>query len=262
METQHGIPSHDTFRRVFSLTHEDAFEQCFAAWTASRADAFEDEIVAIDGKTMRRSFDRSTGQSPLHIVSAWASDQSLVLAQEVTQEKSNEITAIPAVLETLQLEDALVTIDAMGCQTKIAEAILEKKADYLLALKANHKTGYNAVKEHFDDQRSRRGSLDHEPETEAKHDAFDESHGRLVRRRVFASTDAAELPALSKSFKVAGASAGGRSRDDSIGEWGLAIRSKHPLLFVQPRRRRPCVTGDLMLEDADVRGCGSLPLVH
>ena len=97
METQHGIPSHDTFRRVFGLIDEEAFKQCFAAWTASRADAFEDELVAIDGKTMRRSFDRSTGQSPLHIVSAWASDQSLVLAQEVTQEKSNEITAIPAV---------------------------------------------------------------------------------------------------------------------------------------------------------------------
>ena len=150
---------------------------------------------------MRRSFDRSNGQSPLHIVrivSAWASDQSLVLAQEVTQEKSNEITAIPAVLETLQLEGALVTIDAMGCQTKIAEAILEKKADYLLTLKANHKTGYSAVKGHFDDQHSRRGALDQEPETEAIRDAFDESHGRLVRRRVFASTDAANLPALSK----------------------------------------------------------------
>ena len=185
----------------------------------------------------------------------------------MTQEKSNEITAIPKVIETLQLESALITIDAMGCQTTIAEVILEKKADYLLALKANRKTGYSAAKEHFDGQRSRRGSLDqgasnHESQTEVKHDAFDESHGRLVRRRVFASTDAAELPALSKSFKVAGASAGGRSRDDSIGEWGLAIRSKHPLLFVQPRRRRPCVTGDLMLEDADVRGCGSLPLVH
>ena len=198
LDLTNGIPSHDTFRRVFGLIDEEAFEQCFAAWTASRADAFEDEIVAIDGKTMRRSFDRSTGQSPLHIVSAWASDQSLVLAQEVTQEKSNEITAIPGVLETLQLEGALVTIDAMGCQTKIAEAILEKKADYLLALKANHKTGYSAVKKHFDDQRFRRGSLDHESQTEAKHDAFDESHGRVVRRRVFASTDAANLSALSK----------------------------------------------------------------
>ena len=92
-----GIPSHDTFRRVFSLIDGEAFEPCFAAWTTSRADAFEDEIVAIDGKTVRRSFDRSTGPSPLHIVSAWASDPSLVLAQEVTQEKSNEITAIPAV---------------------------------------------------------------------------------------------------------------------------------------------------------------------
>jgi predicted transposase YbfD/YdcC len=120
------------------------------------------------------------------------------LAQEVTQEKSNEITAIPSVLETLQLEGALVTINAMGCQTKIAEAILKKKAGYLLALKANHKTGYSAVKEHLGDQRSRRGSLSHESQTEVTHDAFDESHGRLVRRRVFVSTDAAELPALSK----------------------------------------------------------------
>jgi len=130
----------------------EAFEACFTGWAKSQAEDPDGELVAIDGKTIRRSFDHGKEQSPLHVVSAWASEQSLALAQEVVDEKSNEITAIPEVLEALQLEGALVTIDAMGCQIEIAEQILEEKADYLLALKANHETAYRAVQAHFEER--------------------------------------------------------------------------------------------------------------
>jgi predicted transposase YbfD/YdcC len=129
-----GIPSHDTFRRVFMLIDPDAFEACFSTWAQSFAEAFDREVVAIDGKTLRRSFDRGRVQGPLHLVSAWASEQGLALGQRVVDGKSNEITAIPALLETLDLKNSIVTLDAMGCQKTIANQILDRGADYLLVL--------------------------------------------------------------------------------------------------------------------------------
>src|SRR3954447_13314892 len=123
-----GIPSHDTFRRVFMLI--DAFEACFSTWAQSFAEAFDREVVAIDGKTLRRSFDRAQG--PLHLVSA--SEQGLALGQREVDGKSNEITAILALLETLSLKNCIVSLDAMGCQKAIAARILERGADYLLVL--------------------------------------------------------------------------------------------------------------------------------
>jgi hypothetical protein len=140
-----GIPSHDTFRRVFMLIDPDAFEACFSAWAQSFTDAFDREVVAIDGKTLRRSFDRGRAQGPLHLVSAWASEQGLVLGQREVDGKSNEITAIPELLETLSLENSIVTLDAMGCQKTIAGQILERGADYVLVLKANHGKAFTAV---------------------------------------------------------------------------------------------------------------------
>src|SRR5215204_2758588 len=192
LELPNGIPSHDTFRRVFMLIDPDAFERGFAAWVGSLVDGFEREVVAIDGKTLRRSFDRRREQSPLHLVSAWASEQGLVLGQRRVHETSNEITAIPELLDQLALENSIVTLDAMGCQTAIAEQILARGADYLLVLKANHPLAYEAVVKHFDQACFRRGA----PQRAAC-DTFDEAHGRLVRRRVFASTEAASLEALS-----------------------------------------------------------------
>jgi len=132
------------------------------------------------------------------LLSAWASEQSLALDQEVVDEKSNEITAIPEVLDALQLEGALVTIDAMGCQTDIAKQIIEEKADYLLALKANHKTAYRAVQGHFDDQCFGWGAFDRGARSRLRSDGFDESHGSTAYRRVFACEEAAELEALSE----------------------------------------------------------------
>jgi predicted transposase YbfD/YdcC len=192
LELANGIPSHDTFRRVFMLIDPDAFEAGFTAWTGSLVAGFEREVVAIDGKTLRRSFDHGREQSPLHLVSAWASEQGLVLGQRCVDGKSNEITAIPALLDQLALQNSIVTLDAMGCQTAIAERILARGGDYLLTLKDNHPLAHTAVVEHFDQHCFGRAAS-----ARADCDAFDDTHGRLVRRRVFASTDAAALEALS-----------------------------------------------------------------
>jgi len=187
----HGIPSHDTFRRVFMLIDPDAFEVCFSAWAQSFAEAFDREVVAIDGKTLRRSFDRGRAQGPLHLVSAWASEQGLVLGQREVDGKSNEITAIPALLETLSLKNCIVTLDAMGCQKTIAGRILERHADYLLVLKANQGKAFRAIKEWCEQHCFARGATGR-----PAFDAFDDSHGRLVRRRVFVCPEAASLEAL------------------------------------------------------------------
>ena len=133
-----GTPFADTFRRVFEAIDEKAFGRCLAEITADLTAGLEGQVVAIDGKTMRGSFDRRIGKSPLHVVSAWVAERSISLGQIVTEEKSNEITAIPALLKTIDVRGATVTIDAMGCQKKIAAAIVDAGADYALALKENH----------------------------------------------------------------------------------------------------------------------------
>jgi predicted transposase YbfD/YdcC len=192
LELPNGIPSHDTFRRVFMLIDPETFETGFATWVGALTTRFEREVVAIDGKTIRRSFDHGRDQSPLHVVSAWASEQGLVLGQRCVDGKSNEITAMPELLDQLALENSIVTLDAMGCQTAIAEKILARGGDYLLTLKGNHPLAHAAVVKHFDEHCFRRGAS-----YRADCDAFDDTHGRLVRRRVFASTEAAALDALS-----------------------------------------------------------------
>jgi predicted transposase YbfD/YdcC len=174
-----GIPSHDTFRRVFMLIDPDAFEACFTAWAQSFAEAVDREVVAIDGKTLRRSFDRGRAQGPLHLVSAWASEQGLSLGQREVDGKSNEITAIPALLETLSLKNSIVTLDAMGCQKAIADRILERGADYLLVLKANHSKAFLAVKECCEQHCFARGAT-----TKPVFDAFDDRHGPPARVRL------------------------------------------------------------------------------
>lgn len=187
-----GIPSHDTFRRVLTLLQPCAFEACFAAWAQALTEPLPREIIAIDGKTLRGSFNTRESRGPLHLVSAWACEQGLALGQRCVEEKSNEITAIPLLLDSLHLENTLVTLDAMGCQTKIAQHILNQKADYLLVLKANPRHDYTAVKAHFLD-----GVTPYPCSTRLVFDAFEESHGRVVRRRVFASQDPTLLGTLS-----------------------------------------------------------------
>jgi predicted transposase YbfD/YdcC len=151
LELPNGIASHDTFGRVFSLLAPGAFEECFRAWAASIRQVLPEEIVAIDGKSLRGSRDRAAGAGPLHVVSAWAAASRVVLGQVSTDAKSNEIEAIPRLLDTLILKGCIVTIDAMGCQTAIAEKIVEREGDYVLALKGNQGRLAGEVEEAFID---------------------------------------------------------------------------------------------------------------
>jgi len=169
-----GIPAHDTLNDVINGLDADLFKECFANWVEALRDDAPD-IIAIDGKTSRRSHDRARGRGPLHLVSAWAARQRLVLGQEATEAKSNEITAIPLLLERLELTGALVTIDAMGTQTAIAETIRAKGGDYLLALKANRPATHQDVERFFDDP---------PPDMIADTcETIDNDHGRLEIRR-------------------------------------------------------------------------------
>ena len=140
LKLPYGIPSHDTFGRVFSALDTKVFSECFVKWIASVTLVTKGSIVAIDGKTLRRSFDRASKKSAIHMVSAWAEGNQVVLGQIKTEEKSNEITAIPKLLKMLELSGCIVTIDAMGCQKKIVVGIVEQGADYVLSLKGNQGT--------------------------------------------------------------------------------------------------------------------------
>jgi len=188
---KHGIPSHDTFRRVFMLIDPTQFEQCFRQWIGQWLGTDPVGHVAIDGKTVRHSFDRKREQSPLHLVSAWASEQRLVLGQVAVDRKSNEITAIPALLAGLALSGGLVTIDAAGCQKAITQTILEQKADYVLTVKGNQKRTLQAVANWFEEH-----AFAVPATLKPVLDAFDERHGRLTRRRVFVHPAPTELEVL------------------------------------------------------------------
>lgn len=192
----HGIPSHDTFGRVFARLNPQRFQECFLSWTQAVAQLTQGTLISLDGKTVKASFDRTTASSPLHMLSAWCSDNGgLVIGQTKTDSKSNEITAIPDLLQLLAIRGCIVTIDAMGCQTALADQILDQGGDYLLTLKGNHKKAYTAVKQHFQQH------IEHHlawRTAENFFDAFDDSHGRTVRRRVWTITDLTALPELAK----------------------------------------------------------------
>src|SRR5256712_7765285 len=153
LDLPHGIPGHDTFRRVLSRLDPEELTQCFIAWTQALSEASGGDIVSIDGKTLRHSFDQATATAAIHMVSAWASANRLVLGQLKVEEKSNEITAIPKLLHLLDLKGAVVTIDAMGGQKEIAKTITEEGAAYVLALKDNHPTLSEDVTRFFDEAR-------------------------------------------------------------------------------------------------------------
>ena len=180
LELPHSIPSHDTLRRFLERVDPQAFQRCFAAWIESLLipDSEGARLLSIDGKTLRRSHDRKHKLGPLHLVSVWASDQGLTLAQVATEEKSNEITAIPAVLELVDVKGAIVTIDAMGCQKAIAEKIVERGGDYVLPVKGNQGHLEQAVETYFDEhlEDDFTGVQVSRFETEEKH------HGRIERR--------------------------------------------------------------------------------
>jgi predicted transposase YbfD/YdcC len=180
-----GIPSHDTFRRVFERLDPDQFQRCFLGWIEALHEATERQVVAIDGKTLRRSFDRAGGKSALHTVHAWATANHLLLGQVAVDEKSNEITAIPKLLKMLEITGAIVTIDAMGCQKEIARTIRGRGADYVLALKANHERLFEQVVAFFDGACAR---LMKGPDIRY-HREWGEGHGRTECRRCWATSD-------------------------------------------------------------------------
>ena len=151
LELSEGIPSHDRFNAILALVRPEEFEKCLLHWITALQDITDGQIVAIDGKTLRRSFDKASSKSAIHMVSAWATENHISLGQVVVDAKSNEITAIPKLLELIQISGALVTIDAMGCQTEIADKIIEAEADYCLAAKGNQPTLHNGLIDFFDD---------------------------------------------------------------------------------------------------------------
>jgi predicted transposase YbfD/YdcC len=171
---ERGLPAHDTLNDVINLLDAELFKTCFANWVAALRDSAP-EIIAIDGKTSRRTHARGKGRAPLHLVSAWAARQRLVLGQEAVDDKSNEIIAIPLLLERLELRGALVTIDAMGTQTTIAEKIVGRGGDYLLALKANRPALHRDVAAFFDDPPA--------DMLQSGHNTVDADHGRIEERR-------------------------------------------------------------------------------
>ena len=177
-----GIPSHDTFGRVFAQLDPRHFHECFARWITSLHEATAGRLIGIDGKTLRHSFDTGLGKGPLHMVSAWAAANHLVLGQVAVADKSNEITAIPELLRLLDLHGAIVTIDAMGCQKEIAKQIVEAGGDYVLAVKGNQESLEAAViklcAESLDNQFA-----------DIKHSAYEteeKSHGRQETRTYYA----------------------------------------------------------------------------
>ena len=191
LKLPNGIPSHDTFGRVFALLDPRQFSECFTNWTQGLRQSFAAEIVAIDGKTLRRSHDRAKGREPIHMVSAWARENGLVLGQRKVASKSNEITAIPELLRALDLAGCIVTIDAMGCQKQIAQAIGEAQADYVLALKGNQGRLHGEVESFLED-------LQVNGFAGVAHDFLETStqgHGRRETRRYWITEECAGLTA-------------------------------------------------------------------
>lgn len=182
LELPAGIPTDDTFRRFFSKLKPSSFERAFTSWTKALAGAMEGKLVAIDGKSVRGSSDRSTGTPMLHLVHAWLADNQLLLGQFATEAKSNEITAIPQLLDLIDIKGAIVTIDAAGCQKTIAAQIHKQKADYILSLRDNHPTFHEEVLTYFEHEKT-------SPTVHA-HETFDGGeHGRNETRRTLSTSD-------------------------------------------------------------------------
>ena len=193
LDLKHGIPSHDTFGRVFGMIDHEAFAQCFSNWVSSIC-SINGDIVNIDGKQLRHSFDTDGDKAAIYMVSAWANANELVLGQVKVADKSNEITAIPKLLDILELSGSIVTIDAMGTQREIAAKIIESQADYVLALKGNQGDLHVEVTEAFERFAAKQKAL--------KHLDTDVGHGRIEQRHCYVAQAADFLsPQLLKRWK-------------------------------------------------------------
>ena len=189
LKLPNGIPSHDTLGRVFGLLDPEQFGRCFINWVKSVSELAQGEVVAIDGKTLRGCHDRANGRAALHMVSAWASENHLVLGQTRTSAHSNEITAIPKLLSLLDLKGCIITIDAMGCQKEIAGQIVDGGSDYLLAVKANQGELHRNIKDVFwCNEREGFDGVAHD-----HREQVNKGHGRLETRKCWVITDPGEL---------------------------------------------------------------------
>jgi predicted transposase YbfD/YdcC len=196
LELPNGIPSHDTFSRVLALLNPKQFHECFLSWVQLLTDELAIKVINLDGKTARGSYDREKSLKALHTVSAWASEHHLVLAQQRVESKSNEITAIPELLNLLDIKGAIITLDAMGTQRSIAAQIIEQGGDYILALKGNQGTLHNQVKAFFTAaQHSQWEGID-----VSYNESTEVGHHRIEHRQVWAvpSSQVPDLPNLSK----------------------------------------------------------------
>lgn len=207
LDLPNGIPSHDTFWRVFAKLDPEQFQTSFISWISAVSEVTQGQVIAIDGKTLRRSHDQPLGRGAIEMVSAWAAENHLVLGQIKVDDKSNEITAIPELLRVLEIAGCIVTIDALGCQKEIAQAILDQEADYVLALKENHGRLYEDVVRLFEDLEA--SAFQAYPYTQAQ--TVNKNHGRLESRTCWVIAehpilmqlrDAVEWPGLQAVVKV------------------------------------------------------------
>jgi predicted transposase YbfD/YdcC len=200
LELPNGIPSHDTFGRVFARLEPEPFERCFMAWAEGLGEGIQGRLIALDSKTLRRSHHHAQGKGVLHVVSAWATEHRLVLGQQKVAGHSNKITAIPQLLELLDLEGAIVTIDAMVTQKEIAQQVTEGGADYLLALKANQGRLYEEVQECF----TREEATGFTETVNDHHQTVNGGHGRIEKRQYGSIWDPEHLNYLDGSREWAG----------------------------------------------------------
>jgi predicted transposase YbfD/YdcC len=207
-----GIPSHDRFNAILAALKPAQFEQCLLSWITALHEVTQGQIIAIDGKTLRRSFDAASGKSAIHMVSAWATANHISLGQVVTDAKSNEITAIPKLLELIEISGALVTIDAMGCQVEIAQQIVAQDADYCLAVKGNQPTLHQGLMAFFEDQLA-----DDFARTKVRrHETSEHGHGRDEERTYFLCPVSDDLPDRARwaGLKAIGLAIGRTRRGD------------------------------------------------
>ena len=224
LKLEKGIASHDTFGRVFARLDTSEFLSCLQAWVEHFQSALREQGVAIDGKTMRRSFDRATGQSALHVVSAWATDLRVCLGQVAVEDKSNEITAVPRLLELLELTGAVVTLDAMHCQKETAAAIRNQDADYLLTVKGNQPTLYQELLDQF----IAYGEQDYRVRGLRRHTTTERNRGRDERREYYVAPAPPHLKAIWKDIQTIGMVYRYRHENDTIHEETMFFISSLP----------------------------------
>jgi predicted transposase YbfD/YdcC len=226
LDLPNGPPSHDTFNRVFAALDPQQFQTCFASWMKAVATILPAEVIALDGKTVRRSHDRYNGKAAIHLVSAWATTNRLVLAQVKVDSKSNEITAIPELLRALALEGCIVTLDSMGCQREIARQIVDQGGDYVLALKENQDTLYHDVVDTFAQAQAK--TIDDLVWEESQ--TIDQGHGRIDLRRARIIPDRGVLDWLQTQHQWPGLTAIGVVEDERRIGTTRTIESRYYLL--------------------------------